>query len=68
MTRVPLGGDDDESALDEVVRTWAREWCESSTFSTIEHRREPDDRGHFHWLIRLRGEEKDAITLWLSLR
>ena len=36
--------------------------------STIKHRREPDDRGHFHWLIRLRGEEKGAITLWLSLR
>jgi pyrroline-5-carboxylate reductase len=28
----------------------------------------PDDRGHFHWLIRLKGEERDVITLWLSLR
>ncbi|HEV3267086.1 MAG TPA: type III secretion system chaperone, partial [Acidimicrobiales bacterium] len=28
----------------------------------------PDDKGHFHWLIRLKGEEKDVITLWLSLR
>ncbi len=34
----------------------------------IEHQAIPDDRGHFHWLIRLKGEEKDVITLWLSLR
>jgi hypothetical protein len=34
----------------------------------VEHQPLPDDRGHFHWLIRLKGEEKDVITLWLSLR
>jgi hypothetical protein len=34
----------------------------------VEHQTLPDDRGHFHWLIRLKGEEKDVITLWLSLR
>jgi len=34
----------------------------------VEHHTLPDDRGHFHWLIRLKGDEKDVITLWLSLR
>lgn len=34
----------------------------------VEHQALPDDRGHFHWLIRLKGDEKDVITLWLSLR
>jgi hypothetical protein len=34
----------------------------------VEHQELPDDRGHFHWLIRLKGDEKDVITLWLSLR
>jgi hypothetical protein len=34
----------------------------------VEHQPMPDDRGHYHWLIRLKGEEKDVITLWLSLR
>jgi hypothetical protein len=34
----------------------------------IEHQASPDDRGHFHWLIRLHGEEKNVITVWLSLR
>ena len=34
----------------------------------VEHQPLADDRGHFHWLIRLYGEEKDVITMWLSLR
>ena len=34
----------------------------------IEHQPLPDDRGHYHWLVRLKGEERDVITLWLSLR
>ena len=37
-------------------------------FGEIEHQTSPDDRGHFHWLIRLHGEEKNVITVWLSLR
>ena len=46
---------------------WAQQWHASALLG-IEHQPLPDDRGHFHWLIRLRGEEKDVITLWLSLR
>ena len=34
----------------------------------FEHQPLPDDRGHYHWLVRLKGEERDVITLWLSLR
>lgn len=34
----------------------------------VEHQDAADTKGHFHWLIRLHGEEKDVITLWLSLR
>ena len=34
----------------------------------IEHQPRPDDKGHFHWLVRLRGDERPIITLWLSLR
>jgi len=49
------------------VSSWAQQWHASALLG-IEHQPSPDDRGHFHWLIRLRGEEKDVITLWLSLR
>ena len=67
MTRAPLGDAGSARQLDEVVSSWANQWRASALLG-IEHQPLPDDRGHFHWLIRLRGEEKDVITLWLSLR
>ncbi len=67
MTRAPLGDADSARYLDETVSSWAQQWHASALLG-IEHQPLPDDRGHFHWLIRLRGEEKDVITLWLSLR
>ena len=53
--------------LTSTVSTWAKEWHASALLG-VEHHQQPDDRGHYHWLIRLKGEEKDVITLWLSLR
>jgi len=67
VTRAPLGDADSAQHLDEIVSSWAHQWHASALLG-IEHQPSPDDRGHFHWLIRLRGEEKDVITLWLSLR
>ncbi len=49
------------------MSSWARQWRASALLG-VEHQPLPDDRGHFHWLIRLKGDEKDVITLWLSLR
>lgn len=49
------------------MSSWARQW-QASALLGVEHQPLPDDRGHFHWLIRLKGDEKDIITLWLSLR
>jgi len=49
------------------VSSWAKQW-QASALLGVEHQPSPDDRGHFHWLIRLKGDEKDVITLWLSLR
>ena len=68
MTRAPLSDADAASRLDETLKKWSELWHASSFVGEIEHQPLPDDRGHFHWLIRLRGEEKDVITLWLSLR
>jgi len=51
-----------------MLGEWATQWHASSFVGEIEHQDVPDDRGHFHWLIRLKGEERDVITLWLSLR
>jgi hypothetical protein len=62
-----LGDADSARQLDATVEAWAEQWHASALLG-IEHQPIPDDRGHFHWLIRLKGDEKDVITLWLSLR
>jgi len=67
VTRAPLGEADSARELDETVSAWATQWHASALLG-VEHEPSPDDRGHFHWLIRLKGDEKDVITLWLSLR
>ena len=68
MTRAPLGDADAATRLDATLREWSALWLANSFVGQIEHQPYPDDKGHFHWLIRLKGEEKDVITLWLSLR
>jgi Putative bacterial sensory transduction regulator len=68
VTRAPLSDADAAQRLDATLREWSVQWHASSFVGEIEHQELPDDRGHFHWLIRLKGEERDVITLWLSLR
>lgn len=68
MTRAPLSDAAATARLSATLSEWERQWRASSFVGEIEHQDLPDDRGHFHWLIRLRGEERDVITLWLSLR
>jgi Putative bacterial sensory transduction regulator len=68
VTRAPLSDVDAAARLSTTLSEWEQQWHASSFVGQIEHQDLPDDRGHFHWLIRLRGEERDVITLWLSLR
>jgi hypothetical protein len=67
VTRAPLSDAHSAQRLNETVSSWAEQWHASALLG-VEHQPLPDDRGHFHWLMRLKGEEKDVITLWLSLR
>jgi hypothetical protein len=68
VTRAPLSDGDAAARLTEALTEWASQWHASSFVGEIEHQDVPDDRGRFHWLIRLKGDERDVITLWLSLR
>lgn len=68
MSRAPLGHDDDERRVDELLNAWARSWTQVNSLLGVEHQPLPDDRGHFHWLVRLRGDEREVITVWLALR
>jgi hypothetical protein len=64
----PIGGDGAPEALDELVRAWHHQWRQSGFVGEVEHAARPDDKGHYHWMIRLRGEDKDVVALWLTLR
>lgn len=67
MSRAPLGHDD-ERRVDALLNEWARSWSHANSLLGVEHQPLPDDRGHFHWLVRLRGDEREVITVWLALR
>ncbi|MGD0055424.1 MAG: type III secretion system chaperone [Acidimicrobiales bacterium] len=68
MTSAPIADGDAPERFNEVVTSWARQWREGGMLGEVEHQHAPDDKGHWHWLIRLHGDEKDVITIWLSLR
>jgi hypothetical protein len=68
VTRAPLSGSGAAKRLDATLTTWAEQWNPSATLVGIEHQPSPDDRGHFHWLVRFKGDERDVITMWFSLR
>jgi Putative bacterial sensory transduction regulator len=66
--RAPVRDDGAVARLDAVVREWAELWRASGQVGEVEHRDEPDPRGHYHWLVRVRGAEKQYVTIWLALR
>lgn len=68
MSSAPIADADAATQLDEIVGEWATQWRDGGVLREIAHNPLPDDRGQYHWLIRLRGEEKDVIALWLTLR
>jgi hypothetical protein len=59
----PLRGEDDQARIHELLVAATAAWG-----SELEHQSVPDERGHWHWLVRQRGEERDHITIWFSLR
>ena len=68
MDRFPITDPDAATRLDERLRAWARTAIDDGHAVTIDHHDGADPAGHYHWLVRLRGEEKDVITAWVSLR
>lgn len=64
----PIGDEDAVLRLDETVRAWETQWRAQGLLGEVEHAPHADNKGHYHWMIRLRGEEKDVIALWLTLR
>ncbi len=68
MDRFPIADADAAARLNDRLSQWAGAWTAEGQAVEIDHHDGPDSRGHVHWLVRLRGEEKDVITVWISLR
>ena len=71
MPRVDLAGGDQIAQLVERVDAWVeRERSPEGTFGLVAaERQDVTDRTASHrWYLRFRGEEKDAVTVWLTLR
>jgi hypothetical protein len=68
VTKTPIARADSPERIDAVLREWSEEWFASGALAAIESTGTADERGQHRWLLRLRGEEKEFITLWLTLR
>ncbi|MGH9091962.1 MAG: YbjN domain-containing protein [Acidimicrobiales bacterium] len=71
MPLVDLADEGAVSALVARIDAWtARELSPGGTFGLVAaERQDVEDRTASHrWYLRFRGEEKDAITVWLTLR
>jgi hypothetical protein len=66
--RAPIGASNAPEELDAVIREWERLWHANGLVADVEHASHSDNKGQYHWMIRLRGDEKDVIALWLTLR
>ena len=66
LSRTPLSDHDDVARLIQTVRQWSQPWLESGSLAHLE---EPDlTASSLKWLLRFRGEEREFIALWLTLR
>ena len=71
MPLVDLSGGDQLAVVARRIDAWiARERSPEGTFGLVAaERQEVTDRTASHrWYLRFKGDEKDAITVWLTLR
>ena len=71
MPLVALTNDEQIAEVARCIDAWiARERSVEGTFGLVAaERQEVTDRTASHrWYLRFRGEEKDAVTVWLTLR
>ncbi|MGP8059298.1 MAG: YbjN domain-containing protein [Acidimicrobiales bacterium] len=71
MPLVDLPDDEAMAATVAAIEEWIeRERSPDGTFGLVaaEHHDVTDRTASHRWYLRFKGEEKDAITLWLTLR
>ena len=69
MSDVALLGDDGAALAATVIDAWISTWLDEGTFLlAAERQKVTDGSGSARWYLRFAGEEKDAITVWATLR
>ena len=68
MSSTPLTDEQAARAFGEMLQTWAADLLVNDQMVTLEGTNEPDGRGQLQWLLRLAGEDKQFIALWLCVR
>jgi len=69
MPVVDLPEEEERAAVVATIDAWAERQLAKGEALLAAERQEVTDRTASHrWYLRFRGEEKDVITLWLTLR
>lgn len=66
VSRTKLGDRDDVEKLATTIREWSKPWLEAGSLLHLDTPVEGDAQPK--WLLRFRGEEREFIALWLTLR
>lgn len=66
LSRTRLSDDDDVAKLTTAIHEWAQPWLQSGSLAHLE---EPvPGESTLKWLLRFRGDEREFIALWLTVR
>ena len=68
MSSTPIANDNAAEHLAATLTRWSEPWFASGVLCAMETTGTADERGQHRWLLRLAGDEKEFITLWLTLR
>ncbi len=64
MPRADIASPEERAACDAVIERWtAARLAEGGAVVAVDHQPEAD-----RWYLRLRGDEKDFVTVWLTIR
>lgn len=68
MSSTPIAGPQSAELVEGVLAAWSKEWFANGVLKAIESTGDVDERGHYRWLLRFVGDEKEFVTMWLTLR
>jgi hypothetical protein len=68
VSPAPIADADAAVTLAALLDEWSQPWFDGGTLVALEAAESADRIGHFHWLLRFKGDEKEFVTLWLTLR